>query len=69
MDQPLSPPGTRQAVFPLLEGDVTLNFPASMSSMSAKTLSSYIAPFLEQTKLQAEERKRLREEYGREADE
>ena len=64
-----TPPSTRQAVFPLMEGDVTLSFPAGMSSASAKALASYVSLFLEQTRLQAEERERWREEHGREADE
>jgi hypothetical protein len=63
------PVGMRQAVFPLLEGDVTLSFPAAMSSASAKALASYITLFLEQARLQAEGRERWREEHGREADE
>jgi hypothetical protein len=63
-----TPVSVRQAVFPLLEGDVTLSFPRTMSSASAKALASYISLFLEQTRLQAEERERWREEHGREAD-
>jgi len=71
-----SAPGMRHAIFPLLEGDVTLSFPVAMSPASAKALALYIKLFLEQSQSQAEERerwqeaqKRWREEHGREVDE
>jgi hypothetical protein len=63
---PLPKSEERQAVFPLMEGDVKLIFPAAMSSLSAKTLTSYVNLFLEQARLQAEERERLKREYDRE---
>ena len=71
-----SAPEMRQAVFPLLEGDVTLSFPVAMSPASAKALALYIKLFLEQSQSNTEERerwrearKRWREEHGREEDE
>lgn len=52
-------PGTRQAVFPLREGDVTLTFPHDLSSSSASALTSYVTLFLEQARQAAVDRERL----------
>jgi hypothetical protein len=60
--------GNRQAVFPLLEGDVTLTFPSALSSRSATTLASYINLFLEQARQAAEARERVDEELGRDTE-
>ena len=56
--------GTRQAVFPLIEGDLTLTFPDNLSASSASAMVSYVTLFLKQAEAQAKERERLREEHG-----
>lgn len=54
----------RKAVVPLREGDLTLTFPAAMSSTSVKMATSHINLILEETRAQAEERERRQGSEG-----
>lgn len=54
--RPVSKPGTRQEVFSLDEGDVTLSFPEGMSVESYNDLESYLGLFLRKAKRRAEKK-------------
>lgn len=45
-----SPGGSRQAIFPLSEGDVTLTFPADLSASGVEELGQYLNIFLKKAK-------------------
>lgn len=49
----IRPEDTRQAVFPLTEGDVTITFPANMSADGFEELSDYLEIFLKRAAAQA----------------
>ena len=44
-DEP--PPGSRKAIFPVLEGDVTLIFPSEITADGLEVLSAYLEVFLQ----------------------
>lgn len=56
------PPGTRKAVFTLDEGDVTLTFPASLSSDGYQELKDYLDIFLRRAAKQTEAAKQTAEQ-------
>jgi hypothetical protein len=46
----------RKAMFPLVEGDVTLTFPADLSADSFDELNSYLQIFLKRAKRESADR-------------
>jgi hypothetical protein len=49
------PKGTREAKFPLAEGEVTIIFPGILSPESVEDLESYIQVFLKKAKREAKQ--------------